>query len=153
MALFKLIHLLAALVWVGGMFFAYVVLRPTAVEVLQPPERLRLWNGVFARFFNWVWLAIGLLLVTGFYMIYQYGGIAYAPRHVHIMLGLGLVMIAIYGYVFFSCYVPLGVYVSKQRWKEAGEQLGRIRKLVAANLTLGLLTVSVAALGAAGVFA
>lgn len=153
MAFFKLIHLLAALIWVGGMFFAYVVLRPTAVEVLQPPERLRLWDGVFRRFFNWVWLAIGLLLVTGFYMIYQYGGIAYAPRYVHIMLTLGLAMIAIYGYVFFSCYVPLSVHVSKQRWKEAGEQLGRIRKLVAVNLTLGLLTVSMAALGAAGAFA
>jgi len=153
MALFKMLHLLAALVWVGGMFFAYAVLRPTAAEVLQPPERLRLWDGVFRRFFNWVWLSIGLLLVTGFYMIYQYGGIAYAPRHVHIMLALGLAMITVYGYVFFSCFVPLSVNVSKQCWKEAGEQLGRIRKLVAVNLALGLLTVSVAALGAAGVFA
>lgn len=153
MALFKMIHLLATLVWVGGMFFAYVVLRPAAVETLQPPERLRLWDGVFRRFFNWVWLAIGLLLITGFYMIYQYGGMAYAPRHVHIMLALGLAMIAIYGYVFFSCYVPLSVHVSKQRWKEAGEQLGRIRKLVGLNLTLGLVTVAIASLGMGGMFA
>ena len=149
MALFKMIHLLAALVWVGGMFFAYVVLRPAAVEVLHPPERLRLWDAVFRSFFNWVWLAIGLLLVTGFYMVYLYGGIAYVPHHVHVMLALGLVMTAIYGYVFFSCYVPLGVHVSNQRWKEAGEQLGRIRRLVAVNLTIGLLTVGIAALGVA----
>ncbi|HCI14727.1 MAG: hypothetical protein A2063_07060 [Gallionellales bacterium GWA2_60_142] len=153
MALFKMLHLLAVLVWVGGMFFAYVVLRPTAAEVLQPPERLRLWDGVFRRFFNWVWLSIGLLLVTGFYLIYLYGGLAHVSRHVHIMLALGVAMIAIYGYVFFSCYVPLSVHISKQSWKEAGEQLGRIRKLVAVNLTLGLLTVSVAVLGAGGVFA
>lgn len=149
MSLFKLIHLLAALVWVGGMFFAYVVLRPAAVEVLQPPERLRLWDSVFRRFFNWVWLAIGLLLVSGFYMVYLYGGFAFVPRHVHIMLALGLLMMAVYGYVFFSCYVPLSLHVAKQRWKEAGEQLGRIRKLVAFNLTLGLLTVSVAVIGVA----
>ena len=72
MTLFKLIHLLAVLIWVGGMFFAYVVLRPAAVEVLQPPERLRLWESVFRRFFNWVWGAAGAILVTGLYLIYLY---------------------------------------------------------------------------------
>ena len=71
MTLFKLIHLISVVIWVGGMFFAYVVLRPAAVDVLQPPERLRLWDNVFRRFFNWVWGAVGLILVTGFYMIYQ----------------------------------------------------------------------------------
>ncbi len=149
MSLFKLLHLLAALIWVGGMFFAYVVLRPTAVEVLAPPERLRLWEGVFRRFFNWVWLAIGILMVSGFYMVYLFGGFSHVPMHVHIMLLLGLVMMLIYGFVFFACYVPLSLHVGKQRWKEAGEQLGRIRKLIAVNLVLGLLTVCVAVMGAA----
>jgi uncharacterized membrane protein len=37
--------------------------------------------------------------------------------------------------------------VSKQRWKEAGELLGKIRKLIAVNLALGLLTVCIAVLG------
>ncbi len=147
MAFFKLIHLLAVLVWVGGMFFAYMVLRPAAVEILQPPERLRLWDNVFRRFFNWVWGAIGVILVSGLYMIYQYGGIAHAPRHVHPMLALGLAMMGIYGYVFFACYVPLSLHVSKQRWKEAGEILGKIRKLVAVNLTLGMITMGVAVYG------
>ncbi len=147
MTFFKLIHLLAALVWVGGMFFAYMILRPAAVEVLQPPERLRLWDSVFRRFFSWVWWAISLILITGFYMIYQYGGLMYAPHHVHIMLMLGVMMTVIYGYVFFACYVPLSLHVSKQRWKEAGELLGKIRQLVAINLALGLLTVTVAKFG------
>ena len=149
MTLFKLIHLLAVLIWVGGMFFAYVVLRPAAVEVLQPPERLRLWDSVFRRFFRWVSGAIGAILVTGFYLIYLYGGIAHVARHVHIMLALGLAMMAIYGYVFFACYVPFSLHVAKQRWKEAGEILGKIRKLVAANLVLGLLTVCVVVVGMA----
>ena len=149
MTLFKLIHLFAVLIWVCGMFFAHTVLRPAAVETLQPPERMRLWNAVLRRFFNWVWAAIGAILVTGFYLIYQYGGIAHTARHVHIMLALGLVMAAIYGYVFFACYVPLSLHVAKQRWKEAGEQLSRIRKLVALNLALGLLTIFVVEIGLA----
>jgi uncharacterized membrane protein len=149
MTLFKLLHLLAVVVWVGGMFFAYMVLRPAAVEVLQPPERLRLWDNVFRRFFNWVWGAVGLILVTGLYMIYLYGGMAHAPRFVHIMLLLGLVMTGIYVYVFFACYVPFNLNVAKERWKDAGDILGKIRRLVGLNLLLGLSTIAVAVIGIA----
>ena len=146
---FKLIHLLAVLIWVGGMFFAYVVLRPAAAEALEPPQRLRLWNAVLRRFFNWVWAAICVILVTGLYLIYQYGGIAHVARHVHIMLALGLLMMVIFVYVFFACYVPFSLHVARQRWKEAEERLGRIRKLVALNLALGLLTILVVEIGMA----
>ena len=149
MTLFKLIHLLAALIWVGGMFFAYVVLRPAAVEVLEPPQRLRLWDAVFCRFFIWVWGAVATLMISGLYLVYLYGGIAHAARHIHIMLAVGLAMMVIYGYVFFACYVPFNLHVAKQRWKEAGQMLGKIRKLIAVNLTLGLLTVCVAVIGMA----
>ncbi|MGA7595630.1 MAG: CopD family protein [Gallionella sp.] len=147
MTLFKLIHLLAVLIWVGGMFFAYVVLRPAAVEVLEPPQRLRLWNTVFRRFFVWVWGAVAALLVSGLYLVDLLGGMAHVGMHIHIMLTIGLVMMAIFGYVFFSCYVPFSLNVSKQRWKEAGDLLGKIRKLIAVNLALGVLTVCVAVLG------
>ena len=147
MTLLKLIHLLAVLIWVGGMFFAYVVLRPAAVEVLEPPQRLRLWDAVFRRFFRWVWATVGALLASGFYMIFLYGGFLSVPRHVHVMLALGLAMMAIYGYVYFACYTQLTRRVAEQRWKEAGEMLGKIRKLIAVNLTLGLLTACVAVIG------
>lgn len=146
---FKLIHLLAALIWVGGMFFAHAVLRPAAEEALEPPQRLRLWSAVLRRFFNWVWGAISAILVTGLYLTYLHGGIAHADRHVHVMLMLGVLMMAIYGYVFFGCYVPLSLHVARQRWEEAGEQLGRIRKLLGLSLALGLLALLVAAIGAA----
>ena len=82
----KLIHLLAALVWVGGMFFAYVVLRPVAVEVLEPPQRLRLWEGVFRRFFVWVWVAVAILLGSGSYLIVQLGGFAHVNREIDFMV-------------------------------------------------------------------
>src|SRR3989338_2797353 len=146
---FKLIHLLAVLVWVGGMFFTHLVLRPAVVEALQPPERMRLWNAVLRRFFTWVWAAICVILVTGLYLIYQYGGIAHVARHVHIMLALGLLMMVIFVYVFFACYVPFSLHVARQRWKEAEERLGRIRKLAALNLALGLSTILVVEIGMA----
>lgn len=147
MTLIKLIHLISVVVWVGGMFFAYMVLRPAAVEVLQPPERLRLWDNVFHRFFNWVWGAVGLILATGMYMIYLYGGMAHAPTFVIIMLLLSLAMTGIYGYVYFGCYVQFNLHVGKERWKDAGDILARIRKFVALNLTLGMTTIAVAVIG------
>lgn len=143
----KLLHLLGVVVWVGGMFFAYMVLRPVAADVLQVPERLRLWNRVFARFFNWVWLAVGAILLSGLYMIYLYGGMVHVGHYVHVMLLLGLVMVAVYVYVFFGCFVPFSLHVEKERWKEAGALLGKIRQLVAINLSLGVLTLAVATIG------
>ena len=58
-------HLSGMVVWVGGMFFAYVCLRPAAGNVLEPPQRLRLWTGVFSRFFPWVWLSVAAILGSG----------------------------------------------------------------------------------------
>lgn len=147
MSFMKLIHLLAIVVWVGGMFFAYVVLRPAAVDVLQPPERLRLWDRVFSRFFNWVWLAVFLVLASGFYMIYLFGGFARLPLYINLMLLTGIVMVIIYVYVFFKCYAQFTRLVVKQEWQAAGAMLGTIRKLVGLNLTIGLLTVLIATIG------
>jgi len=149
MALFKFIHLLAVLIWVGGMFFAYVALRPAAAEALDMPQRMNLWSGVLRLFFNWVWASVGAILITGFYLIYLYGGIAHVSRHVHAMLALGLAMMVIHGYMFFSYYVPFSLNAAKRRWKEAGEPLDKIHKLIAANLLLGLLTVGVVLIGVA----
>ena len=147
LSLMKLIHLLSIVVWVGGMFFAYVVLRPSAAEVLQPPERLRLWDKVFKQFFNWVWLAVFVVLVSGFYMVYLRGGFAGLPMYINLMLLLGIAMVVIYVYVFFKCYVPFNLQVSRQEWPAAGAMLGKIRKLVAINLSIGLLTIAVVSIG------
>jgi uncharacterized membrane protein len=64
------LHVLAALVWVGGMFFAIMVLRLAAGE-LEPPVRAPLWGRVFAKFFPWVWMAVILLPLTGYFMIFD----------------------------------------------------------------------------------
>lgn len=138
-----LIHLLFAVIWVGGMFFAYTVLRPTAVQVLEPPERLALWVGVFGRFFPWVWGAIFLLPASGFYLLQNLG----ATQAIHAMMGIWLIMTLVFFYIFFLRYPLLKKAVAANQWKTGGEILGSIRKLIAFNLSLGLLEVL------AGVFA
>ncbi len=149
MALFNFIHLLSVVVWIGGMFFAYIVLRPATAEVLQAPERLQLWDKVFSRFFNWVWSATFLMLVSGLYMIYLRGGLPHVPHYVHLMLLSGIAMLTIFVYVFFGLYVRFNLAVAAQDWLKAGTILATIRKFMAANLLLGILTFVVVSTGRA----
>lgn len=139
------LHILAAVIWVGGMFFAYVALRPVAASVLHPPLRMPLWAKTFARFFPWVWGAVILLPVTGYWMIFGiFEGFANAGVHVHIMQVSGWIMILVFLHVFFAPFQRLKEAVAAQDWPAAGQQLGQIRTLIGANLALGLLTVVVA---------
>lgn len=140
----KFLHVLAAVIWVGGMFFAYVALRPAAVEVLEPPARLRLWAATFRRFFPWVWAAVVAIVASGFHMM---GVLRAAPPYIVIMLLAGLTMAAIFAYIYFGPFSALKARCAAEDWKAAGVALARIRVLIGVNLTLGLLTAAVALLG------
>jgi len=142
MSLFYTLHLLSASLWVGGMFFAYFALRPVAASLLEPPLRLPLWNQSFKHFFIWVWGFVILLPATGYAMIFShYQGMGNAPIGVHIMQLLGFIMIFIFIYLYFGPYKKMGVYLSDSKLPEAGQCLNTIRKLIATNLALGLLTI------------
>ena len=148
MNLTLLLHVLGVVVWVGGMFFAYMALRPVAASVLEPPQRLTLWGGVFGKFFPWVWGAVVLILGSGLHMLTKLGGMA-APHYALTMLVLGVVMMLIYAHVFFAPYKKLKRAVGQQDWKAGGAALGQIRKLIGINLSLGLLTIVVVFVGRA----
>jgi len=142
------LHLVAAVIWVGGMFFAYNALRPAAAQVLEPPLRLELWVQVFRRFFVWVWLSIGILLVTGYWMLFSYfGGFSNAGIHIHIMHTAGILMILIYMFVFFAPYKRLQQAIIVQDYPLAGANLNQIRILVGINTIIGLLVIIVASAG------
>ena len=147
MGFLLLLHLVGVIVWVGGMFFSYMVLRPASAEILEAPERLPLWNGVLRRFFSWVWIAIAAILGSGLAMIALLGGFAAAGLHVHVMLAFGVVMMLIFAHVFFAGYGRLKRYVGAREWKAAGSAMAQIRMLVGLNLILGFITVAVATLG------
>lgn len=144
------LHMLSVVVWVGGMFFAYMVLRPIAAEILEPQVRLKLWTRVFSAFFPWVWTAIATLLITGYGMLFGFfGGMKGAPIYVHIMQGVGLVMMMIFAHIFFAPYKRLRRAVAAQDWQAGAAQLAQIRRSVGLNLILGLVVVLVATAGRA----
>ncbi|MEE8482433.1 MAG: CopD family protein [Acidiferrobacterales bacterium] len=145
------VHMLAVVIWVGGMFFAYMALRPAAVETLEPSQRLPLWSAAFKRFFPWVWSAIILLPATGYWMILSpsaFDGFANVGPNVHAMQGIGIIMILIFMHVFFAPYQRLNRAVDASDWTEAAKQLNQIRQSVFVNLILGMITIIIATSGA-----
>ena len=134
------LHVLAALVWVGGMFFAWMVLRPAAVTALEGPARLKLWVEVFQGFFRWVWGAVVLLPVSGVVMLnMNFNGFEHAPRYVQVMMGLFVVMTALFIRIQALLLPELRTAVQAQDWPAGAAVLGRIRRLVGINLLVGLV--------------
>lgn len=143
------LHILSAVIWVGGMFFAYMALRPVAAALLEPPLRLPLWSQTFARFFPWVWAAVVLLPTTGYWMIlWVFDGFANVRPYIHIMQVTGIVMILIFLHLFFVPYQRMNRAIAIKDFPAAGKQLAVIRKLIGTNLILGLFTITIATGGA-----
>jgi uncharacterized membrane protein len=148
MSLALALHILGVVIWVGGMFFAHMALRPAAVEILQAPFRLRLWVAVFSRFFPWVWIAILAILASGYFIIFVLiGGFATTAIYVHIMHGLGLIMVAIFLHIYFAPFNRLKKAVATESWEQGGSALAQIRLLVTTNLLIGLITIVIATVG------
>lgn len=139
------LHALSATIWVGGMFFAYLVLRPIAALQFEPPQRLTLWSNVFAKFFPWVWASVVLLIGTGFWLIWnKFGGMKNVGVHIHIMMSMGIIMALMFMHLFFAPRKRLTQAVIEHDWEEAGRNLAQIRMIIGVNLILGLAVVVIA---------
>lgn len=141
------LHVLAAVIWVGGMFFALLILRPAAGP-LEPAQRLPLWGRVFGRFFPWVWAAVILLPLSGYWMIFNgFGGMGHLPVYLHIMQGTGWLMILLFLHMWFAPHRRLQRAIAAEDYAAAAVQLNQIRIIVAINLILGLINIAVGASG------
>ena len=148
----KTIHLLAIIVWLGGMVFALFFLRPAAAS-LDPAVRLPLLHDVFGRFFKAI-LALSLItLFTGLWMIgnvakatVQGGGDFTMPLDWKVMSTLGVLMILIFGHVRFALYKRCDQAVQAKNWPAAGAVMEKIRLWVLVNLALGGVIVAVTVL-------
>jgi uncharacterized membrane protein len=140
----KAVHVLAVVLWVGGMAFAHFFLRPS-LATLPPPQRLTLMRDVLRRFFSAVLVASGLVLASGLWMfgraakqIVQAGGSFAPPLDWAVMTVVGVVMMAIFAVIRFAFHPKLVQAVDGADWPAAAAALGRIRGWVAVNLALGV---------------
>jgi uncharacterized membrane protein len=140
-ALMKFLHIAAAIVWLGGISFMLFAFRPAALAQLAPPQRLPLIAAVLTKFFRLVWVSIALLLVTGLAMLLAVG-MKNAPLGWHLMFGIGLLMFALFGHLYFGPYRRLNLAVVAANWPEGGRRVGQIAKLAGLNLGLGALAIA-----------
>lgn len=142
------LHVLAVIVWIGGMFFSFTALRPT-LNSLDTLTAARLWAGVLGRFLPWVWGAIAVILASGVYMVFNsYDGFAHVPWFVQFMMGVGLMMMAAMGHVTFAPFKRLKGAVARNDEAAAAKSMGQIRMIMAVTLALGVVVVIVIMSGA-----
>lgn len=140
-ALMKFLHIAAAIVWLGGISFMLFALRPAAATQLAPPQRLPLIALVLQKFFLLVWPAVALLLLTGLARLLAVG-MKNAPLGWHLMFGVGLLMFALFGHLYFGPYRRLKLAVAAADWPEGGRRVGQIANLAMSNLVLGALAIA-----------
>lgn len=63
------IHVMAALVWLGGMFFVALVGAPVLRQVEPAELRVRLFHELGLRFRTVGWAALGVLVATGLWIL------------------------------------------------------------------------------------
>jgi uncharacterized membrane protein len=143
------VHVLAVVVWVGGMSFMVFVLRQ-GLAPLAPPERLGVLARVLMRFMPVVGAAVIVIVATGGWLLLQYGGIRGAPWGVHAMLALGALMIVIYLVLIARHNPRFQAAVRAGDWPAAGALAERIRKLVSVNLVLGIVVIVAGVAGRGG---
>ncbi len=145
----KLLHLIAAIVWMGGMAFMLVALRPAAIAVLDGPTRLRLMGAVWQRFFLAVALSIVVLFTTGtnlytilFRATKLASGTGGVPLGWNIMLALGLLMMLVFAHIYFAGYAKFKRASAGGDLVLASKAATTIHTLMLINFVLGWLAIA-----------
>ncbi len=140
------VHIFGAVIWVGGMFAIYVCLH--RARHARSGRNAAAHAGDLPKFFLWVWVAILLLLASGYWIVFmRFGGFAGAGLHIHLMQMIGWLMIALFVWLFHGPWLSFKGAVDSEDWPNAGAGLSRIRQIIAVNLPLGLLVVVIGASG------
>lgn len=145
----KLLHLVAAIIWMGGMAFMLLALRPAVLDVMEPQPRARLMAVVWRRFFRVVWVAIGVLLLTGgpmyaamFRTMRETTGTGSVPLGWSLMMVIGLAMMAIFGHIYFAGLRKFLRALAAGEGAQAAKAASQIHTLVLTNFVLGWLAIA-----------
>ena len=145
----KLLHLIAGIIWMGGMTFMLFALRPAALELLEPQVRARLMEGVWRRFFNIVLVSIAVLFFTGmnlyttaFRAVKAATGVGSVSLGWNLMVVIGIVMMLIFGHIYFAGFRKFKRALAASEWPAAAKAAVQINRMVIINFVLGWLAIA-----------
>ena len=140
----KLLHLIAGTVWMGGMTFMLFALRPAALACMDAQPRAILMGQVWKRFYALVLVAIVALFATGTHLYTATfratrlatgdGGV---PLGWNVMLVLGLLMMLIFGHIYFAGFKKYKRAVAAGQWPIAAKAASLMHTMTLINFTLG----------------
>ena len=147
----NIIHILAAIVWFGGMFFIKFVLQP-AMKEIDAQQSAKLMGSLMKRFTITAWTCVVLLIITGF-MKTPTGMLFDTASHfgLHLMIKHILILLAIIVGLMIAFYVGPKIRKNVPKAGEAPniEFLSSQKKLsilTNINLVLGFLIIVLAKL-------
>lgn len=97
------LHLFFATLWVGGMAYTLLFLRPSLKSLPEGPKQSLVQN-LYGRFFLGVWLSILVLFITGFGLWYGYRKDFSSNFLFHLKLLLFALMVLNFAYIYFFQY-------------------------------------------------
>jgi uncharacterized membrane protein len=134
------IHVLAAIILIGGTFFIVVVLS-RGVGPLELATRMALWERTLSSFLMWVWISIAALFASGVAMaILGFGGFSALSSYVRLMAALAVLITLIFAYLQFFPLKRFRQAIAKTELTAASKVLSRVRLVLAVNLVLGIVT-------------
>ncbi len=149
----KAFHLLAVIVWIGGMAFTLFCLRPAA-RVLEPAARVTLMHAAMKRFITVVSIAALVIVVSGAAMIgiswsaAARAGIAFnMPLDWYTMIAIFFAMLVVFIHIRNVLFKHLDDAVTAARWPDGAAALAAIRWEISLNLVLGTFVVFFVRLG------
>ena len=149
----KAVHLLAVVVWVGGMAFALYCLHPAAKQ-LEPAQRVSLMHAVLRRFLAVVAIAAAVILVSGATMIglassaAARAGLGFnMPLDWYAMVALFFAMLVVFLHIRLVLFRRLAAAVAAGRWSDGAAALKAIRWEVTINLVMGAFIICIVRLG------
>lgn len=141
------LHVMGVVVWIGGSFFVFASLPGPAVQLLQPGQHLALWQATFQRFFKWVWLSVAVVFVSGEWLAHGWLDGLNAPLYIHVMFGIGVLLMLLFGHIYFSPYRRMRRALIAGDEAEALRRLRQIRLLIGLIGVVGLLVVIIGVAG------
>ena len=135
-------HITAVVSWIGGIFLLDIFIVPVLRRnIASEAERSKLLYQIFRPFFAWVWVAGAALVITGYWMVYIYGGFTALPTAMRIMVTLGTLMVMLALLVFFVPFLRMGRAIAAGDWPMAARAAGQIRLVSGINLALAIPTI------------
>ena len=90
------LHILAAVIWIGGMLFLSLIAAPVLRQVASPLLRADLFRKMAWRFRRLVWICLAVLILTGTVNVAFYGDTTQGSPYLKVLgIKLGLVAVLV----------------------------------------------------------